>query len=83
MSTGFGIMLFLFLCRQVLSYSFAVLWTIACKAPLSMEFPKQAYSGRLPFASSGDLPNLEIEPASATLADQFFPTEPPGKPGIT
>ena len=83
MNTGFGIMLFLFLCFQVLYDSFATLWTIARKAPLSMEFPKQAYLSGLPFASSGDLPDLGIEPASPALAGQFFPTELPGKPRIT
>ena len=34
----------------------ATSWTVACQAPLSMEFPRQNYWGGLPFPSSGDLP---------------------------
>ena len=29
---------------------------------------------------SGNLPNLGIEPMSPALTDEFFTTEPPGKP---
>ena len=29
--------------------SFAMLWTVACEAPLSMEFPRQEYWSGLPF----------------------------------
>ena len=39
---------------------FATLWTIACQAPLSMEFSKQEYWNGLPFPSPGDLPDPEI-----------------------
>ena len=39
---------------------FAVLWTIACQPPLSMEFSKQEYWNELPFPSPGDLPDPEI-----------------------
>ena len=38
-------------------------WTVAHQAPLSMGFPKQEYWSRLPFPSSGDLPNPGIEPS--------------------
>ena len=31
------------------------LWTIACQAPLSMEFFRQEYWNGLPFPTSGDL----------------------------
>ena len=31
-------------------------WTVACQAPLSMEFPMQEYWSRLPFVSPGELP---------------------------
>ena len=41
---------------------FATLWTVACQAPLSMEFSKQEYWSGLPFPSPGDLPNSGIEP---------------------
>ena len=39
----------------------------------------------MPFPSAGDLPGPGIKPtslASLPLADGFFTTEPPGKPGI-
>ena len=32
-------------------------WTLAHKAPLSMQFPRQEYWSGLPFPSPGDLPN--------------------------
>ena len=53
---------------------------VACQAPLSMVFPRQEYWNRLPFLSSGQLPDLGIEPASPAVAGRFFITEPPGKP---
>ena len=62
---------------------FATLWTVACQAPLSMEFPRQEYWSGLPFPSPGDLPDPGIKPtslASLALAGGFFATEPPGKP---
>ena len=59
---------------------FAIPWTVACQAPLSMGFPRQEYWSGLSFPSPGDLPNSGIEPASPALADGFFTTEPPGKP---
>ena len=36
--------------------------TAACRAPLSMGFPRQEYWTELPFLSSGDLPDPESEP---------------------
>ena len=56
---------------------FVTLWTIACQAPLSMEFSRQEYWIGLPFPPSGDLSNPRIEPASLvspTLAGRFFTT---------
>ena len=41
-------------------------WTIACQAPLSMEFSRQEEWNGLPFPSPGDLPDLGTEPASCT-----------------
>ena len=35
-------------------------WTVACQAPLSMEFSRQEYWSRLPFPTPGDLPNPGI-----------------------
>ena len=45
---------------------FVTLWTATLQAPLSMGFPRQEYWNGLPFPSSGDLPNLGIEPVSLT-----------------
>jgi len=42
-------------------------WTVACQAPLSMEFSRQEYWSGLPFPSSGDLPDPRIEPESPAL----------------
>ena len=66
--------LFLLFSRQVMSDSFATLWTIAHQSPLSIGFPRQEYQSGLPFPFTG------IEPMSPALADRFFATEPPGKP---
>ena len=61
---------------------FAIPWTVAHQAPLSMGFPRQEYRSRLPFPSPADLPNPGIQPVfpgSPTLAGEFFTTEPSGK----
>ena len=52
---------------------------VACKAPLSMEFPRQEYWNGLPFPTLGDLPDRGIEPPSPGLTGGFSSTEPPGK----
>ena len=53
-------------------------WTVACQAPLSMEFSRQAYWSELPFPSLGDLPNPGLEPMSpdspASQADSLPPS---------
>ena len=36
---------------------FAILWTIACQAPLSMEFFRKEHWSGLPCSPPGDLPN--------------------------
>ena len=59
---------------------FAILWTVARQAPLSMGFPSQEYWSGLPFPPPGDLPDPGIEPMSPALAGGFFTSEPPGKP---
>ena len=46
---------------------FATPWTVAYKAPLSMEFSRQEYRSGLPFPSPGDLPVPGIEPGSPAL----------------
>ena len=41
---------------EVMSDSFAVPWTVAHQAPLSMGFPRQEYWSGLPVAFPADLP---------------------------
>ena len=52
---------------------------IACKAPLSMGFPRQEYYSGLPFPSPGYLPDPGIKFESPAFASGFFSTEPAGK----
>ena len=64
---------------------FATLWTVACQAPLSMEFFRQEYCSVLPCPPPGDLSNPGMEPMSLmspALADRLdsLPLAPPGKP---
>ena len=54
-------------------------WTVAYKAPLSLQFSKQEYCSGLPFPSPGDLPNPGIKPGSPILQADGLPSEPPGK----
>ena len=58
----------------------AILWTVACQAPLSLGYPRQEHWTGLPFPSLGNLPDPEVEPASSALAGGFFTTELPWKP---
>ena len=57
--------------------------TVACQAPLSMEFSRQEYCSGLPFPSPGDLANPGIEPRSPTLQADSLPAVPQGKPQKT
>ena len=43
---------------------FASLCTVACQAPLSMEYPRQEYWSRLPFPPPGNCPDPGFEPIS-------------------
>ena len=55
----------------------AILWTIACQAPLSMGFSRQEYCSGLPCPSPGDLPDPGIKPIglmSSALAGGSFTT---------
>ena len=67
--------------RKCLSLSrvwlFVTPWTIACQAPLYMEFSRYEYWSGLPFHPPGDLPDPGIELvflASPTLVGGFFTT---------
>ena len=73
------------ICAQSLSrvQRFVTPWTVACQAPLSMEFSRQEDWSGLPFPTSGDLPNPGIESAlsvSPALAGGFFTAIAHGKP---
>ena len=57
------VMLLLLFSHSVTSNS-ATPWTVACQAPLSIEFSRNEYWSGLPFPSPGDLPNPRIEPIS-------------------
>ena len=59
---------------------FATLWTVAYQAAPSMGFSRQEYLWGLPFASPGDLPDLEIEPGSPAFQADALNSEPPGSP---
>ena len=54
-------------------------WTVACQAPLSMEFSRQGYWSGLPFPSPGDLPDPGIEPGSPSLQADALTSEPTSK----
>ena len=58
---------------------FAIPWTVALQAPLSMGFSMQEYWSQLPLPSLGDLPDPGIKPGSPTLQADSLPSEPPGK----
>jgi len=45
----------------------AIPWTVACQAPLSIEFSRQEYWSGLPFPSPEDLPNPGIKYGSPAL----------------
>ena len=51
---------------------FAIPWTVAYQASLSMGFSRQEYRSGLPFPSPGDLPDPGIEPRSPTLQTDAF-----------
>ena len=55
---------------------FATPWTVAYKAPLSMEFSRKEYWSGLPFPSPGDLPDPGIEPRFPTLQADSLLSEP-------
>ena len=53
-------------------------WTVACQAPLSLEFSRQEYWSGLPCPPPGDLPKPGIEPRPLALQADSLPSEPPG-----
>ena len=72
--------------NSVMSNSLWPPWTVACQAPLSMEFSWQKYWSGLPFPFPGGLPNPGIKPESLEspeLTGKFFTTVPSGKSLLT
>ena len=57
-------------------------WTVACQAPLSVEFSRRDCWSRLPFPSPRDLPHPGIELGSPALQVDSLTAELPGKPLI-
>ena len=56
-------------------------WTVACQAPLSMEYSRQEHWSGSPFPSPDDLPDPGIKPMSLVPpAGEFFTPAPAGKP---
>ena len=55
-------------------------WTVAPRAPQSMEFSRQEYWSGLPFPSPADLSDPGIESGSPALQADSLPSEPPGTP---
>ena len=62
---------------------FATPRTVAYQASLSMGFLQARILKWVTMPSSGDLPDIGIEPASPELAVGFFNTEPLGKTSIS
>ena len=67
--------------RLVVVWLFAAPWTIACQAPLSMEFSTQGYRAGCHFhlQSIFPSPGWNISSVSPALAGRLFTTAPPGK----
>ena len=67
--------------RQLFSHvwPFVTPCTVACQAPLAMEFSRWEFWSGLPFRSPGDLPDSGIEPGSPALRADSLPSEPRGK----
>ena len=61
---------------------FATPWTVACQAPLSMEFFSKNIGVGIPVSSPGDLPNPGIKPRSPTLQVDSLLSEPKLKPPL-
>ena len=57
-----------------------LLRTRAPQDPLSMGFAKHEYWSGLLFPSPGDLPNLDIKPASPAMQEDFLPLSQEGSP---
>ena len=71
------------MCVFSLIQLFEIPWTIACQAPLSMDFTTQEYWSGLSFPTAREHPDPGIKKESLAfpaLAGWLFTTVPPGKP---
>ena len=59
---------------------FAIPWTVAHQAPLSMEFFKQEYQAGLPFPPPGDLPYPGLNPGLPHCRQILYHLSPQGSP---
>ena len=66
--------------HEVMSSPFAIPWTVAPQALLSMEFPRQEHWSGLPLPCSGYLPDPKIEPASLAWQADCLPLSHQGSP---
>ena len=61
-------------CMSLQSSDSVTLWTVARKAPLSMEFSSRETWSGLPCPPPGDLSDPGIQPATPALAGKVFIT---------
>ena len=61
---------------------FAIPWTVACQAPLSMGFSRKEYRSQLAFPPPEDLPNQTLVSYISCIGCRFFTTLPHGKPSL-
>ena len=54
--------------------------TVACQAPLSIEFSRQEFCSGQPFPSPRDILHAGIEPGASALQADSLLSEQPGKP---
>ena len=71
-NVGIALRMCVHICAQ-LCRLFANWWTGACKAPLSMEFPRQEYWSRLPLPTPRDLTDPGMEFTSLALVEDSLP----------
>ena len=72
--------LFLLFSLYVVSSPFAILWTVAPQALMSMKFPRQEHWSGLPSPSPGYLPDPKTEPASLAWKAGSLPLNHQGRP---
>ena len=74
---------FIYVCVLSRVQLFAIPWTVACQAPLSMEFPRQEYWSGFPFPPRGGSSQFRDRThvsCISCVACGCFIAEPPGKP---